>query len=121
MKHQVVSAGLVLLATSLPAAADSIQEIAHLLTFVADSGCTFVRNGNQYDAGEAREHIERKYDYIRDRISTTEQFIKYAATESSISGKPYTVICSGQEEPSADWLNRELTRYRATTPADSRQ
>lgn len=120
MKHQAVTAGLLLLATSLPVEADSIQEIAHLLTFVADSGCTYVRNGNQYDATEAREHIERKYDYIRDRISTTEQFIKYAATESSISGQPYTVICSGQEEPSADWLNRELDRYRATTPTASR-
>ena len=120
MKHHAVTAGLLLWATSLPVVADSIQEIAHLLTFVADSGCTYVRNGKQYDATEAREHIERKYDYIRERISTTEQFIQYAATESSMSGQPYSVICSGQEEPSADWLNRELARYRATMPAASR-
>jgi hypothetical protein len=120
MKHRAVTAGLLLLATSLPVVADSIQEISHLLTFVADSGCTYVRNGKQYDAAKAREHIERKYEYLRDRISTTEQFIKYAATESSTSGQPYTVICSGQEEPSADWLSRELARYRATTPKASR-
>ena len=105
-----------LLVLLTPAAwADTACEVERLLGFIENSQCTFVRNGDKYDAANARAHIERKYDYIKDRIETTEQVIKYAATESSISGKPYSVICSGREEPSADWLKRELARLRATS------
>ena len=120
MKLHVTSAALLMYAMILPAAADTNGEIDHLLAFVGSSGCTYVRNGKQYDPAEARDHIERKYDYIKDRISTTEEFIRHAATQSSISGKPYTVICGGQEEPSADWLQRELARYRAAGPEPGR-
>ena len=120
MKLHPIAAALMMCAMTLPAAADTNGEIDHLLAFVGSSGCTYVRNGKEYNAAEAREHIERKYDYIRDRINTTEQFIQYAATESSISGKPYTVTCGGREEPSADWLKRELAGYRAAAPGPGR-
>jgi hypothetical protein len=116
MKLRATTAALMMWAMILPAAADTNGEIDHLLAFVGSSGCTYVRNGKQYESAEAREHIERKYDYIKDRISSTEEFIRYAATESSISGEPYKVICEGDEEPSADWLQRELARYRAAAP-----
>lgn len=100
----------------VPAAwADTACEAERLLDFIESSQCTFVRNGDKYDAAGARAHIQRKYDYIKGRIETTEQFIKYAATESSISDEPYSVICSGREEPSADWLKRELARFRAAS------
>lgn len=95
--------------------ADTACEAERLLDFIESSQCTFVRNRNKYDAADARAHIQRKYDYIEGRIETTEQFIKYAATESSTSGEPYTVICAGGEEPSADWLKRELARLRAAS------
>lgn len=120
MKLRVTTAALMMCAMILPAAADTNGEIDHLLAFVGSSGCTYVRNGKQYDSAEAREHIERKYDYLKDRISTTEEFIRYAATESSISRKPYTVICEGEEKSSADWLHRELVRYRAAAPEPAR-
>jgi hypothetical protein len=120
MKLRATTAALMMCAMILPAAAGTNEEIDHLLAFVGSSGCTFVRNGKQYDPAEAREHIERKYDHIKDRISTSEGFIRYAATESSISGKPYTVICKGEEEPSANWLQQELARYRAAAPEPGR-
>ena len=93
-------------------AASNSDEIEHLLSFVAQSGCIFERNGNQYDPVEAREHIQRKYNHIRDRISTTEDFIRYAASESSISGKKYHATCNGETITSGDWLSKELERYR---------
>ena len=44
---------------------------------------------------------------------TSEDFITRAATESSMSHKPYQVRCAGKEaEPSASWLKAELSRYR---------
>jgi hypothetical protein len=95
--------------------ADTACEVERLLGFIEKSQCTFVRNGYKYDAADARAHIQRKYDYIEDRVETTEQVIKYAATESSMSGEPYSVICSGLEEPSAEWLIRELARIRAAS------
>ena len=93
-------------------AASTNDEIEHLLNFVADSGCTFERNGNDYDSVEARAHIQRKYNHIQDKINNTEDFIQYAASQSSMSGKKYHATCSGQTITSKDWLTQELKRYR---------
>lgn len=90
------------------------QEVSHLLGFIEKSGCTFIRNNKNYNSAKARKHIERKYKHVQGRISTTEQFIRYAATESSITHKPYTVICGTEgTQPSSDWLLHELDNFRA--------
>jgi hypothetical protein len=97
----------------------SRQEIAHLLDFVAQSGCQFYRNGSWHDSKAARDHLQEKYDYLqrRDLVPDTRAFIERAASQSSLSGKPYQVRC-GNERPitSAQWLNAELERYRAARP-----
>jgi len=93
--------------------ADSVsREIDHLLQYVESSGCIFIRNGKEKNAAEALAHIQNKYNYSKGRVKTTEDFIKYAATKSSMSGKPYTVRCSGREIPTADWLYTELQKLR---------
>ena len=84
-----------------------------MLDLIGSSDCTFVRNGEAHDAAAARDHIQGKYDYARRWIQSAEQLIEHAATKSSISGIPYRVICAGREEPSSDWLTRELARFRA--------
>jgi hypothetical protein len=92
-------------------------EIDHLLGYLEDSGCRFERNGKWHDAPEARSHMERKLRWLekRDLVSTTEQFIERAATESSRSGKPYRVQCESREPvASAAWFTAELERWRAT-------
>lgn len=88
------------------------QEIEHLLKFVAQSNCSFQRNGELHTPEKAREHIEKKYQYLKKRIKTTEQFIGYAASRSSISKKPYTVTCEGRQLTSEQWLTTELSRFR---------
>ena len=98
------------------AAATMNEEIEHLLGFVADSGCTFERNGSTYDSKEARAHIQRKYDYIKNRVKTTEDFIRYAATESSMSGRKYHATCDGKTITSEEWLTTELRRFRQQNP-----
>jgi len=106
--------GLILLLGLAPVVrADMQDEILHLLQFVENSGCEFERNGTIYDSKEARSHIEKKYNYVRSYVDETEDFIKYAATESSISGRKYHVICGGRKLASADWLHQELSRYRS--------
>ncbi len=88
-------------------------EVEYLLGLVKTSACKFERNGNLYDGRDAYEHIEKKYDHFRDKITSTETFIKYAATKSMISGKYYIIICPGAEpENTGDWLLGELRKYR---------
>ncbi|MGE5169954.1 MAG: DUF5329 family protein [Rudaea sp.] len=88
------------------------DEIDHLLQYVAASSCTFVRNGTEYPAAEARDHLATKYRFVGSRIATAEDFIKYLATGSSMSGEPYHVRCGQTDEFSGKWLTAELNRYR---------
>jgi len=117
MKIARYVAAAFLLASSSLVLADMQDEIQHLLRFVESSGCEFERNGTVYDSKEARSHIERKYDYIESRVDETEDFIKYAATKSSMSGKKYQVTCNGKKQTSAEWLHDELSRYRISPSA----
>ncbi len=92
-------------------------EIEHLLEFIERADCRFDRNGTLYDGPEARAHIERKYAHLRDRIRNAEAFIRYAASESSFSGRKYRVLCGGREFFAGAWLEAELIRYRKTRKA----
>lgn len=103
---------LLVLSFHISCRAGTTAEIAALLLFVEQSECTFIRNGKRYNGTEARGHIETKYDYFKEKIATTEDFIEYAATKSVMSGKTYRVICNGQEMNLADWLLAELDKLR---------
>ena len=103
---------IALLWLPLVSVANSV-EITHLLKFIENSGCTFERNGVQYDSREAREHINSKYEHIENHVHSAEDFIRYAATRSSMSGRLYHVICEGNKITSAEWLHGELTRFRS--------
>ena len=102
-------------ALALPGVAlgeDSDAEVQYLLMFVADSGCTFVRNGDDHDSVDAADHLRLKYNRGRRYTNSAENFIDRLASESSWSGKPYTVTCDGTTETSAAWLHRALADYR---------
>lgn len=90
------------------------DEIDHLLHYVAASSCTFVRNGTEYPADKASEHLASKYRFVGARIASAEDFIKYLATQSSMSGEPYHVKCGKTDALSGAWLTAELDRYRKT-------
>jgi len=90
------------------------DEIDHLLHYVAASSCVFVRNGNEYPADKARDHLVEKYRFAGSRIGSAEDFIRYLATKSSLSGEPYHVKCGNTDALSGAWLTAELIRYRST-------
>ena len=94
--------------------ADMGAEIEHLLQYIDTSDCSFIRNGKSHDSTDAGAHIRKKYDYVKGRIKTTEDFIRYAATKSSMSGRPYQVICNNEKMATAEWLTRELARFRSS-------
>ncbi|HXE48601.1 MAG TPA: DUF5329 domain-containing protein [Ramlibacter sp.] len=92
------------------------NEVSFLLGYVTGSGCEFYRNGDWYNARKAVAHLRDKYKYLNDRnlVSTTEQFIERAASESSFSGKPYQIRCSGGAAvTSQQWLSEKLVELRA--------
>jgi len=118
MKLRVAAISLALLPLLLQAAPPPAarQEIAHLIAHLGASGCSFQRNGSWHDAAQAAKHIQRKYDYLlkRDLVTSSEDFIARAASESSLSNKPYQVRCGGNPPvASAAWLKAELATYRA--------
>lgn len=99
-----------------PPTAAANQEIEHLIVHLRNSGCEFQRNGSWFDSKQAADHLRKKYDYLlrKDWVTTAEDFITRAGSESSMSSKPYQVRCANQvAEPSATWLRTELERYRS--------
>lgn len=62
--------------------------------------------------------MEMKYGYVRKRVGSAGDMIRYIATKSSMTGRVYTVRCARTEIPSAEWLTRELNDYRASASAD---
>lgn len=98
---------------SLNAFAATQDEINHLLSFVASTDCEYERNGTMHNGAEAVKHINKKYEYFSDEIKSAEDFIKYSATKSKMSGKHYKIHCSNEKViKSKDWLLIELKAYR---------
>lgn len=92
------------------------DEIDHLLSFIEASPCDFNRNGTWYSARKAGDHIKSKYKRVLDKglVDSAEDFIEFAATKSSVSGKHYMIKCAGAVEiKSSDWLKQELSAFRA--------
>ena len=117
MNNLLIQLMLVILFASNTVFADvpsnQVKEVNHLLAYVKNSGCIINRNGSDHPAEEGVSHIEKKYDYFRDDISNTEEFIELSATKSTMSGDYYTVKCPGKETiKTQDWLLEELKKYR---------
>jgi len=94
------------------------EEVDSLLGSIAGSGCEFNRNGSWYNSQEAVAHLRMKYKYLtgKNMVDTTEQFIDRAASESSLSGKPYRIRCAGGAAVnSRQWLHEKLVQLRAVT------
>ena len=91
-----------------------VAEVQHLIEYLRTSDCEMIRNGKAHSSEDGARHMRRKYDYFRGDISSTEEFIEYSATKSTMSGRPYQVQCPGKEPVnSADWLLRELNSFRS--------
>ena len=105
----LLAAGIV----SADVATEQEAEVDHLLNYVKTSPCQFQRNGEIHDGIAAESHIRNKYDFFRSKIETTEQFIEWSATKSTISGRYYTVKCADADwKETRDWLLKELESFR---------
>jgi hypothetical protein len=103
-------------ASSAPRGMGENQKIVALIAAVeSESGATFIRNGREHTAAEAASHLRLKWKNAGKRVRTAEDFIRYCATGSSLSGKPYRIrFANGTEIESADYFHARLRRIEST-------
>ena len=115
MRPTFIIFALIALLAWMPQAVSAADpaEIEYLLHAIGQSDCVFTRNGKDHTATEAEDHLRMKYSRTKSRIKTAEAFIDRLASESSWTGKPYTMCCANdQPEPSKQWLYHKLKQYR---------
>lgn len=105
--------GLVLVAAAVradaPAMSDA-QKIDALIQAVADlRGAVFIRNGSEYDAKAAADHLRLKRQNAGSRVKTPDDFIRLCGSSSSMSGSPYQIrFADGRVETSEAFLRARL-------------
>jgi hypothetical protein len=89
------------------------QRIDYLIQSLGSlKGTVFIRNGSEYDAQAARDHLQRKLNFAGGRVKTAEEFIKYCATESSISHQPYKIrFADGTLVETASYFREKLKEF----------
>ena len=115
LRSYIVGAALYSLLSGNALAKISAEEdanIQYLFDFVAASGCTFIRNGRDNNPEAAADHLRLKYGRGKRHVNSAEQFIDRLASESSWTGKKYTVNCNGEIRESGSWLHKALGEYR---------
>lgn len=76
------------------------------------SGLKFVRNGSEYDGAAAAEHLRMKLGYAGEKVKTAEEFVKYCASESSVTHRKYKVRFSdGSVKDAAVFFVDELRKF----------
>lgn len=80
-------------------------------------GAVFIRNGNEYDAKTACDHLRGKLKYAGERVKTAEQFIDYCASASSMSHKPYFIqFHDGTTQETRFYFQAKLREFDAAQP-----
>jgi hypothetical protein len=104
-------AATTMLADERPAREEA--RIEYLIASVSTlAGAQFIRNGAAYDAHTAVEHLRLKLRSAGSRVRTAEDFIRYCASESSVSGQPYRIrFADGHAVTSAEFLRLKLAEF----------
>ncbi len=101
---------------SAPALAQPSAEqarIEYLIESVAAlNDARFIRNGAEFSSREAADHLRVKLRNAGSRVRTAEDFIRYCATGSSMSGEKYRIrFADGRTVDTADFLRGKLAAY----------
>lgn len=81
-------------------------------------GAKFIRNGSEYDAKAAADHLRLKLGKAGEQVKTAEEFIEVCASRSSITGQKYRIRqADGTEMDCGDFLRGKLKEIDAPKPA----
>ncbi len=116
--YTALAAGLLqMLVAHISAAEPAQKTIDYLIQTTERSGFTFIRNGTEHSASEAAALMRRKLGFVKAQVKTPEDFIRLAASQSHLTGKPYLVkVADGKTMSGGAWLTGVLAKYRAAHP-----
>lgn len=91
------------------------EKIDYLIASVATlQDAVFIRNGSEYDAQRAADHLREKLAYADGRVETANDFIDLCATASWLSHRSYTIrFHDGHVMESAVYLRSRLRDFDA--------
>jgi hypothetical protein len=113
---------LALLVFSLPTtstAADiearEAQKIDYLIASIETlKDAQFIRNDTSYNAKAAADHLRLKLRIAGSHVTSAYDFIRYCASASSVSGKPYVIrFADGREVAAEVFLRQKLKEYES--------
>ena len=90
------------------------QKIEVLLASIGRlQGAVFIRNGSEYSAAQAVDHLRYKWKHAGKQVKTAEDFIVLCATKSSMSGLTYRIrLADGKTVDSAVFFLAELAKLK---------
>lgn len=84
-----------------------IQRVEQMTTM------SFMRNGTAHTSAEAAQHMQAKYAYFKEKITSAEDFIDLCASRSEMTGKPYKVkVGDAAPRDAGEFLREELRKVR---------
>ena len=85
-------------------------------------GVKFLRNGVEYDAKKAADHLRLKLRTAGDHVKTAEDFIRLCGSKSSVSGKAYRMrFPDGSSMDAEKFFHERLKAFVAETTSRSRK
>lgn len=111
---------LVLLAAVHVCAQDPSEtaRIQYLLASVeALEGAKFIRNGSEHEARAAADHLRLKLKAAGSKVKTAEDFIRFCASRSSMTGEPYLIrLADGTTVRSEVFFRNRLKAFAGDKP-----
>lgn len=87
------------------------EKINKLIIFIEKSNAVFIRNGNEYEAKEAADHLRMKRKKAGNKVKTAKDFIDLIASKSYMSGEAYKIkFSNGSIINTRDILYNELRK-----------
>jgi Family of unknown function (DUF5329) len=90
------------------------QKIEYLINAIATlDDAKFIRNDSAYDAKTAADHLRLKLKNAGSKVKTADDFIRYCASVSSMSGAPYQIrFVDGRTITSESFLQQKLVEFQ---------
>jgi hypothetical protein len=90
---------------------DRIEQLIAAVKELKDA--KFIRNGSEYSAAEAADHLRMKWEAAGDDIRTANEFIEQIGSKSSTSGEAYQIkFADGKIVNAGDFLREKRTQIK---------
>lgn len=88
-----------------------------ILSVESLEGAKFLRNGREYDAKEAADHLRLKLKTAGNRVKTVDDFISLCGSRSSLTGEAYRIqFADGTTMEAAVFFRNKLKSFTADKP-----